>query len=117
VVTIPQQLEEQLRAMNLDKVPGEYFLFSIAKKPGPEKAGKNYFMKGWRKFREAHNIHDDFKIYSWKHTGATAADDAGIDRRYIQGHLGHNTLQQTEEYLDSNKVKGSEEIRSKYPTL
>jgi integrase len=117
VVTIPQQLEEQLRAMNLDKVPGEYFLFSTAKKPGPEIAGKNYFMKGWRKFREAHNIPDDFKIYSWKHTGATAADDAGIDRRYIQGHLGHNTLQQTEEYLDSNKVKGSEEIRSKYPTL
>jgi integrase len=117
VVTIPEQLELQLRAMKLDKVPGEYYLFSNAKKPGPEIAGKNYFMKAWRKFRETYNIPDDFKIYSWKHTGATAADDAGIDRRRIKDHLGHSTLQQTEDYLDSNKVKGSEEIRVKYPTL
>jgi integrase len=117
VVTLPEQLERQLRAMKLSKVPGEYFLFSTQKKPGPQKVGKNYFMKAWRQFREQYNIPEEFKIYSWKHTGATAADDAGIDRRLIKDQLGHSSLQQTEEYLDSNKVKGSGELRTKYPSL
>lgn len=116
-VTIPEQLELQLRAMKLQQYPDDYYLFSIDRKPGPAPTGKNYFWKSWRVFREKFNIPEDYKLYAWKHTGATAADESGIDRRLIKDQLGHSSLQQTEEYLDSNKSKGSDTLRRKFPSI
>lgn len=117
VVTIPVQLHEQLLGMNLHELPQEYYLFTRDQKPGPKICGEGYFGDRWKSFRTNNKIPTDFKLYAFKHTGATAADNSGIDRKEIQNHLGHSSMQQTEEYLEDWESKVNQNIRLNYPTL
>ncbi len=114
-VTLPMQLLKLLKAMKLKKYPEDYYLFTALRKPGPVPIGKAYYMKKWSAFRKRYNIPDDFKVYSFKHTGATEADRAGIDRREIKEQLGHSSLQQTEEYLQDWDNRVSESIQNRFP--
>ena len=40
-----------------------------------------------------------FNLYSWKHTGAAAAFDAGMSMMELRDRCRHASVQQTEEYL------------------
>ncbi len=116
-ITLPHQLLIQLEMMMVENYPGEYYLFSNDEKPGEKPVRDGYFVERWQIFRNKFGIPDSFKIYSFKHTGATAADNSGIDRRELQRHLGHSSLQQTEEYLELHKNKVNERIRDRFPTF
>lgn len=117
MITLPKQLLDQLRKMKLGRMSGEWYLFTNDCKPGPKIMHESFHTRQWRAFKLKHNIPAEFKIYSFKHTGATAADKSGIDRREIQQQLGHNSLQQTEEYLEEWENKISEDIRNNFPTF
>lgn len=43
----------------------------------------------------------DYTLYSWKHTGACRAIEAGVNVRKLQGLLRHSSLEETDRYLKS----------------
>jgi integrase len=43
----------------------------------------------------------DYTLYSWKHTGACRAVEAGVNVRKLQGLLRHSSLKETDRYLRS----------------
>lgn len=117
LVTIPNQLLSQLKKMKLDRCPKEYFLFSAIGKPAEKPMCSALYVKKWTLFKKRFGIPKEYKIYAFKHTGATAADRSGIDRREIKEQLGHSSLQQTEEYLEVWENKVSEAIKNNFPSF
>lgn len=117
VVTLPRQLLDQLKRMKLDKLPKDYYLFTAYNAPGERPMSPAVYNRRWAAFKKKFKIPAAYKIYAFKHTGATAADRSGIDRREIKEQLGHSSLQQTEEYLEAWETKVSESIRDKFPTF
>ncbi len=117
VVTMPRQLIDELAKLKAETLPKEFFLFTELNKPGPRPMSATVFQRRWTAFKQKHNIPAEYKMYAFKHTGATAADRSGIDRREIKEQLGHSSLQQTEEYLETWENKVSESIRDNFPTF
>lgn len=117
IVTMPYQLLLQFRELNLQTMNKEYYIFGKGGIPGPEPIGKNLLRNRFVKVRKRLKMPFEYKFYSWKHTGAVEADDAGISFKEISMHLGHTSLQTTDVYFKNKKPATSKAIREKFPTL
>ncbi len=118
MVTIPQQFLDELRASGLSKMHRGYYIFGAGGYPGFKPIGKNKLGRHFKTIRDRMGMPVEYKHYSWKHTGAIEADEAGgIPFKDISDHLGHGDLQTTSIYFANKKIKVSESIRNNYPTL
>lgn len=117
IVTMPHQLLLQLRQLGLQDIERDYYLFGSGGIPGPEPIGKNLLRNRFVQIRKKLNMPVEYKFYSWKHTGAVEADEAGISFKEISMHLGHTSLQTTDAYFKNKKPSTSRQIREHYPTL
>ena len=117
IVTMPHQLLLQLRQLGLQDIERDYYVFGRGGIPGEEPIGKNYLRNRFVKVRKLLKMPYEYKFYSWKHTGAVEADEAGISFKDISMHLGHTSLQTTDMYFKNKKPGTSKAIREHYPTL
>lgn len=118
VVQIPNQLQYLLLDYGVKKYPQNYYLFSHNGKPGTVPVGINYLRNKHVFYLQKASIDNTrYKFYSWKHTGASAAAQAGIPVKDIQLQLRHHSLDQTDQYLKSLGVMDNDRIKNNFPNV
>lgn len=112
-VVIPEQLLPVLRKLH-GKV-NEYIFTSI--KSNGEPIGVNTLYERFKKVLQDLEIKGRYSFYSWKHTGAVMAVEAGINIKHLQLQLRHSSLEITDEYLKNMRVLDSDDLKHKFPSL
>lgn len=59
----------------------------------------------------------DYKLYSWKHTGAVMAVQKGINLKELQMQLRHHSLDQVNDYLRQMGVLQMSNLKNNFPSL
>lgn len=59
----------------------------------------------------------DYKLYSWKHTGAVMAVMAGVTIKELQMQLRHHSLDQVNEYLRQMGIQDMATIMDRFPSI
>lgn len=105
---------EDLKTLDLDLYPEDYFIFTRHLKPGIKEAAPTRIAERWRKWANQNNIKRN--IYDLKHTAAGMANDNGVPLRDLQLHFRHSELGITEKYLNRfRRVPGPGLMR--YPSF
>ena len=118
VVTIPDIFLEVLRdEFHINQYPREFFVFGKSGKPCEQHLSINNLSNRWVAIRRKLNMPEEYKLYSWKHTGNIRADMAGIPRRELQEQNGHTTIQTTEIYMRNKRGNSSTNIKTNFPGL
>lgn len=79
--------------------------------------GRNTMCSKHRKMLRALGFSDEFKLYSWKHTGAVMAVKAGVGVKELQMQLRHHSLDQVNEYLRQMGVWDMDKLRNNFPEI
>jgi len=117
-VTIPKTFMKLIReTYQLHIYPRNYYVIGKKGIPGPDHVSINNLSNRFVKYRKKLNMPEIYKLYSWKHTGNSRADKAGIPRQEIQVQNGHTTLATTEGYMRNIGVIQSTNILDKFPEL
>lgn len=116
VVTIPRQFLDELRASGIMNINRNFYIFGRGGIPGPVPISKNKLSRHFFNLRKKLNLPDEYKLYSYKHTGMIEADDTGdIPAKDISNHVGHADLATTSIYFKNKKARVSKAIRENYP--
>lgn len=97
IIDIPSFLFEKMKY--LESYSKYLYVFGKFGRPGIEPLGKNTMRNRFNRYREALNIPNDRKFYSWKHTGAIQLLDNGMHPHDLKGHLRHQSFSTTEVYI------------------
>jgi len=100
-VQMPRVLYNQLVERGWNKMPEEYYCFSVLKVPGVKHVSKNYFWNHFDTIRKELNIPQGYWLYYWKHTGAIRFKKRGGDVRELQTQLRHHSLEEVQKYLEA----------------
>ena len=95
-VTIPKAFRPALSDLKR-RNPGE-MLFP-GKHDCTKPMGCNTMYERHRKILKQLGFSSDYKLYSWKHTGAVMAVKAGIPVKELQIQLRHHSLEMVDRYL------------------
>lgn len=118
VIIIPDYFRQYLLTdWKLHLYPRNYFLIGQNGMPGPNPLGSNNLRNRFNVIRDRLGLPLKYKLYSWKHTGNSAAEDAGIPMAARQRQNGHRSLRSTEEYLRHKIGFSSPEIENNFPPL
>lgn len=118
VKEIPESFLLKMRnEYQLHRQPRDYYVFGRDYKPGPEHLGKNNLRFRFVKYRKELNMPEEYKFYSWKHTGGVLASEAGIPEKDISDQMGHTNIRTTSTYLKAKGGRRIESIRKHYPKL
>ena len=93
LVNIPNQLHRLLKSMGLEKYDYTDLLFSSGGTPGPAMLGKNTLRYRFDRIRDKLGLPPEYKLYSFKYTGASALVNAGIDTWELQRHMRHKSME------------------------
>ncbi len=115
-VVIPEPFLKYLIEIGIDKYPAENYLFGNQGIPGPIHLGKNHLYNQFVKVRIALNLPKDYKLYSFKHTGAVKASKV-VTIKDLQMQLRHSDLGMVDEYLKQMQVTDSDDLREKFPEM
>lgn len=116
--TIPRHFIFKIRDQyQLQKYNRDYYVFGKDYKPGMECLGKNNLKNRFNAFRKMLNMPDEYKLYSWKHTGNSLAVDANVNMFNLRDQNGHSSVQTTEIYLKNKLGVVNKEIQNKFPNL
>ncbi|MDD3196239.1 MAG: tyrosine-type recombinase/integrase [Paludibacter sp.] len=113
VVDVPEFLIEKLR--HYKAYDRNLYLFGKYGQPNQEPVGKNTLRNRFNRYREALNIPNDRKFYSWKHTGAIQLLDNGIQPYDLKEHLRHRSFATTEIYI-KKKAGNTSKVISRFST-
>lgn len=117
-VVIPDPfLKTMIEQYYLDKYDRNFYVFGRNGRPGADHLGKNTLRNRFNKIRDEIGFSKEYKFYSWKHTGARAASDAGIPVKDIQMQMRHHSLDVTDKYLRKLKGIDSEALKKRFPTI
>jgi integrase len=118
-VTIPFVFLKELRnEWRLNTYPRDYYIFSKNGEPGPVPIGKNNMRYRFNNYREKLNMPEEYKFYSWKHTGNCRADDCPeISTRDMQKQNGHSSINITENYIKNKFGSISRSIQEHFPDI
>lgn len=118
IVIIPRVFRDYLmKEWKLNMYPAKYYLIGQNGLPGPIPVGSNNLRNRFNVIRDRLQLPDTYKLYSWKHTGNSRAEDAGIPMAARQRQNGHASMRSTEEYLKKKIGFKSVEIEEKFPEL
>ncbi len=117
-VDIPKQLyKEFVEVYQLHLYPTEYYVFGTDGEPGATHLGKNSFRFRFDKIRDRLGISSKYKLYSFKHTGASKLKEKGISTWELQRHLRHKSISTTENYIRRTIGIRSETIKNEFPDI
>lgn len=115
-VVIPDPLWDDI--LTWDDCPPGYYLFGRkGGLPGPDLVGQNYFTLLHLSMLRKLGYPEEYKLYSWKHTGAVMALKAGINIKQLQIQLRHHSLDQVDSYLQQLGVSDLKDLVSKFPEI
>ncbi|MCI4667438.1 MAG: tyrosine-type recombinase/integrase [Bacteroidia bacterium] len=115
-VKIPIALENSLEIFQ--ELPLNWYLFGrVGGTPGPDPVGINYFTKQHLQILRKLGYPPEYKLYSWKHTGAAMAIKAGINIKELQLQLRHHSLDQVDQYLRQLGVQDLENLANLFPKI
>jgi len=118
-VTIPFVFLKELRDdWKLHTYPRDYYVLAKGGMPGTVPLYKNDLRYRFNKYRTKLNMPQEYKLYSWKHTGNARADDCPeITLRDMQKQNGHTSVQTTEKYIRNKLGTVSKVIQEHFPTI
>ena len=117
VVNLPAQMARLLASMKLEEHWRDDFLFSCNGRPGPVMLGKNNFRFRFDRIRNKLGLPAEYKLYSFKYTGASALVQAGIGTWELQRHLRHQSVSTTEHYIRKNFAVESDTLKNRFPDI
>lgn len=95
---------------------GKGYIFSDPKNGG-RPIGVNTMSTKHRKILKKLNFDAQYKLYSWKHTGAIMAVMNGVSVKELQLQLRHHSLDQVNDYLRQMGVFHMDGLKSNFPSL
>lgn len=105
-----------LISLGMDKLPGDWYLFSKGFRPGPV-LHENLSIRAAEKWRQIviEGLGIDKKMYALKHTAAQyfVNENEHADISWLQQHMEHSSIAQTEIYLQGKVVKRTNEKKTK----
>lgn len=117
-VYIPPPLEKMFQERNVRDYPPHFYLFSYEGAPGEKLVSDGYWYEQHRRYMKKMQLYgQDYDLYGWKHTGATALFKATKDLKLVQEQCGHSDIKQTVEYLRDLGVFYYEGQIEKFPTI
>ncbi|MCC6258085.1 MAG: tyrosine-type recombinase/integrase [Chitinophagaceae bacterium] len=117
-ISIPRQLRAVLDVMQLQKYPGDFYVFGNNGYPGKEMLSINSMKNRHQKNLKTLGFDTSkYKLYSWKHSGAVACARAGMNLKDLQMQLRHHSLDQVNAYLNNMLVYESEFIKNNFPEI
>ncbi len=111
-VAIPDAFAPALE--HLKELPPNSYVFHSAKsiyKP----IGRNTLGERHRAVLDALGFSSEYKMYSWKHTGAVACVKAGVSLKELQIQLRHHSLDMVDKYLRQLGVADLVKLRASFP--
>lgn len=106
-VPIPSRLFDSI--VHYKEMSPNLYLFSGNYTPGISKLAENTPYNHHRKVLESLGLYPgDYTLYSWKHTGAVRALQAGVNIKLLQRLLRHSSLEETDTYLKSLGLNNEE---------
>jgi integrase len=118
IVVIPNQFREYLISeWKLHLFPPDYFIIGPNGVPGERTLGSNNLRNRFNIIRDSLGLPQQYKLYSWKHTGNARAADAGIPAYHRQKQNGHASMRTLEEYLKNKIGFRSTELENNFPTI
>lgn len=115
---IPDSFLEELKALNLQQYPDDWYLFGKGLKPGPDTYSRNSVSARYKKIKDACGITDpNYTFYSWKHTGNVDSYLAGVDIYDLMRQNRHHSIEQTMVYLRSMGLRPNVGFSSKAPGI
>ena len=117
-VDIPDQLFEEItKTYKLHEYPQDYYVFSLNRQPGPVHLGKSNFRNRFYEIRKVLGLSSKYKLYGFKHTGASKLVDAGASTWELQRHFRHKSITTTEAYFRKNLGLKSKKLKSDFPDI
>lgn len=115
--TISKQLYELLLNIYVKNKDKNQYLFSSHMQPGKKRMCKGYISSIFRKIRKELNIPENYKLYSFKHTGNSLMLEKGLTVRELQLQNGHSETRTTEIYIRRLHIESNDEIFNNSETL
>lgn len=113
-VVIPDVFLEEIYDELMERSPAEYLVGG----KGFDPIGKNWLKNRHQKLlRQLHFDTKQYKLYSWKHTGAVMASASGIGLKQLQIQIRHHSLDQLNMYLRQLGVYDLGDFSSKMPKI
>jgi integrase len=114
-IAIPKAFHEELARYLYRFGPSDYIFPGTfdASKP----IGVNTLPGRHRAILRELSFNSEYKLYSWKHTGAIACVEAGIHPKILQLQLRHSTLEMTDRYLRQLGIKDLGPIENLFPQI
>lgn len=94
--------------------PNEYIFF---KHDCTKPTAINYLSRRFRSVLKRLGFGQEYKFYSWKHTGAVAAVKAGISLKHLQIQLRHHSLEEVDRYIRQLGVEDLDDLEEKFPAI
>ncbi|MDH6355494.1 integrase [Dysgonomonas sp. PH5-45] len=117
IINIPPALVKILEDMNIMANDREFYVFGKEGKPGTECWGKNHFRCEFNKHRDAIGYPKEYKLYSWKCTGAVLFAMSGAPIPAIRDHCRHKSTAYTDIYLSKKIGKQNDYVKHNFPEL
>lgn len=111
-VAIPGEAMELLLAMELEKFPKEYYIFSRGFKPGPFVQQRKRATEIWAR-EVIKNLGIDKKMYGGKGLGLGDKVKSGVPIEALKNQAGHTDQKMTEVYTSEHKKKLARELKDK----
>ena len=115
IVTMPDQFIEIAKEQGLDKIDRNLFIFGKHYKPGEVPWSVNMLDYHFNKFRNKHNLPKEYKLYSWKHNGATGLHRSGAPLIDTMIQLGHSSLSASQHYIHKHMETVNNGIKKNFP--
>lgn len=115
IVTMPNQLIEICKEYGIDKADKTLYVFGKKKRFSTRTICSNNLPGRFNEIRDRLGMSKGYKLYSFKHTGASALHLSGISMRELMDQLRHTKLDATQHYLKKHSGLINERIRDNFP--
>jgi integrase len=97
--------------------PRHYHVFGFRFSPGERPAVRDSFSTRHRAIMDELGFGAHYTLYSWRHSGAAALVEAGVDIFDLQRQMGHSNPTTTQVYLRALGFVPSKDLRAKFVQL
>jgi site-specific recombinase XerD len=116
-VIIPPALMNAIWESGILDYPDHFFIFGKDGIPAEKQVSEHFFRNKHKPFMQKFKFSDEYKLYSWKHTGICTAALNGVPLPFIQQQARHHSLDQLYAYMKRMGITDMERFKEKFPVL
>jgi len=114
-ITMPQQLIDLCKEYGVDKADRNLFIFGVKKKFNTTPVSLNMLRYRFNIIRDELGLSKGYKLYSFKHIGASNLHKSGVSMMELMIQLRHTQLENTSHYLKNHCGIINDRIRDNFP--